>query len=252
MRRTMIIQAGGERAATAAARRLLLAEGAAAGTGRGSGGAAGLDLADAAWGRRPLASRPRRRPFPRPRSLPCSRPLIRLPPRRPRRAPRRPHPAVSGFTLFGTRMSLRRRARLGHHRRRGRCAEQLCRRRRGRTGGAAAVGRVRLRAARRQRLGATASDGRRRSARAAASPATGSSTGLALTPAAIRNNVALAPRMIAGRVSGFLVSATGNPRFLPAPAFATATSSPRSTAALDRSRRPAIAAQPRRPPLAHR
>jgi general secretion pathway protein C len=39
-------------------------------------------------------------------------------------------------------------------------------------------------------------------------------TGLALTPAAIRNNVALAPRMIAGRVSGFLVSATGNPAVL--------------------------------------
>jgi general secretion pathway protein C len=53
---------------------------------------------------------------------------------------------------------------------------------------------------------------------AAATPAAaGAGTGranLALTPAAIRNNVALAPRLVGGRVSGFLVSASGNPAVL--------------------------------------
>lgn len=48
---------------------------------------------------------------------------------------------------------------------------------------------------------------------AAAAPSSAGS-GLALTPAAIRNNVALAPRVVAGRVNGFLVSATGNPSVL--------------------------------------
>jgi general secretion pathway protein C len=67
--------------------------------------------------------------------------------------------------------------------------------------------------------------------------AAGASGGAALTPAAIRNNVALAPRLIAGRVSGFLVSSTGD------------------RAVLGRAGlrgRPAVAAQPRRPPVAHR
>lgn len=50
---------------------------------------------------------------------------------------------------------------------------------------------------------------------AAATPAAGAAgAALALTPAAIRNNVALAPRLVSGRVSGFLVSATGNPAVL--------------------------------------
>jgi general secretion pathway protein C len=49
---------------------------------------------------------------------------------------------------------------------------------------------------------------------AAAGAPGGTGASLALTPAAIRNNVALAPRLIAGRVSGFLVSATGNPAVL--------------------------------------
>ncbi|UUR08378.1 type II secretion system protein N [Sphingomonas glaciei] len=50
-------------------------------------------------------------------------------------------------------------------------------------------------------------------AAATGTPAAGGA-GLALTPAAIRNNVALAPRLVGGRVSGFLVSATGNPAVL--------------------------------------
>jgi general secretion pathway protein C len=37
---------------------------------------------------------------------------------------------------------------------------------------------------------------------------------LALTPAAIRNNVAFAPRLAAGRVNGFLVSSSGDPAVL--------------------------------------
>lgn len=45
-------------------------------------------------------------------------------------------------------------------------------------------------------------------------PAGSAVAGLALTPAALRNNVALAPRIVAGRVSGLLVSATGNPAVL--------------------------------------
>ena len=49
---------------------------------------------------------------------------------------------------------------------------------------------------------------------AAPASAPAGAAALALTPAAIRNNVALAPRMVAGRVSGFLVSATGNPAVL--------------------------------------
>jgi general secretion pathway protein C len=48
----------------------------------------------------------------------------------------------------------------------------------------------------------------------AAAPSASGGTGLALTPAAIRNNVALAPRLVGGRVSGFLVSASGNPAVL--------------------------------------
>ncbi|NJC06582.1 general secretion pathway protein C [Sphingomonas kaistensis] len=51
-------------------------------------------------------------------------------------------------------------------------------------------------------------------AAAAAGTVPAGSAALALTPAAIRNNVALAPRLVAGRVSGFLVSATGNPAVL--------------------------------------
>jgi general secretion pathway protein C len=51
---------------------------------------------------------------------------------------------------------------------------------------------------------------------AAALPASGSlgRAGVALTPATIRNNVALAPRLVGGRVSGFLVSASGDPAVL--------------------------------------
>jgi general secretion pathway protein C len=49
---------------------------------------------------------------------------------------------------------------------------------------------------------------------AAVTAATSSASSLALTPAAIRNNVALAPRLVAGQVTGFLVSATGNPAVL--------------------------------------
>lgn len=51
-------------------------------------------------------------------------------------------------------------------------------------------------------------------AAAAGGASAGGGAGLALTPAAIRNNVALAPRLVSGRVSGFLVSATGNPAVL--------------------------------------
>jgi general secretion pathway protein C len=49
---------------------------------------------------------------------------------------------------------------------------------------------------------------------AAAAPAATGAAGLALTPAVLRNNVALAPRLIGGRVSGLLVSASGDPAVL--------------------------------------
>lgn len=50
---------------------------------------------------------------------------------------------------------------------------------------------------------------------ASATPsAAASGPGTALTPQAIRDNVALAPRMVGGRVTGFLVSAVGDPAFL--------------------------------------
>lgn len=127
-----------------------------------------------------------------------------------------PAPAVSGFTLFGTRMSLG-----------------------GGPGSAILAGAdgiqnsyaigdevapgVRLRSVGFDfvMLGGNGSEQRLAMEGADPPPAAATPPGalaggasIALTPAAIRNNVALAPRLVAGRVSGFLVSATGNPAVL--------------------------------------
>lgn len=49
---------------------------------------------------------------------------------------------------------------------------------------------------------------------APATPATAPAAPAALTPTSIRDNVGFAPRVVNGRVSGFLVSSAGDPAFL--------------------------------------